>query len=51
MEGDWNLWKSVPIESMLEFCAVFKYFDLNAIEKSKWAGKASSCFPIAEIPS
>ena len=34
------LWKSVPIESMLKFCAVIKYYDVNAIEKSKsgWRG-------------
>ena len=44
------LWKSVPIESMLKFCAVFKEFELNAIEKSKVAGKALTSFPIAEIP-
>ena len=45
------LWKSIPIESMLKFCTVFKYYDLNAIEKSKVAGKASTSFPIAEILS
>ena len=45
------LQKSVPIESMLKFCAVFKYFDLNAIEKSKVAEKASTSFPIAEVLS
>ena len=45
------LQKSIPIESMLKFCAVFKCFDLNAIEKSKVTGKASTYLPIAEIPS
>ena len=46
-----NLQKSVVIESMGKFCAVFKYFDLNTIEKSKVAGKVSTSFPIAEISS
>ena len=32
------LQKFVPIESMLKFCAMFKYFDLNAIEKSEVPG-------------
>ena len=44
-------WKSVPIESMLKFYTVLKYYDLNAIEKSKVVGKASTSFPIAEVLS
>ena len=45
------LWKFIPTESILKFCIVFKYYDLNAIEKSKVAGKALNSFPIAEISS
>ena len=45
------LQKSIPIESMLKFCTVFKYYDLNAIEKSKVAGEALTSFTIAEISS
>ena len=44
-------WKSVPIESMLKFGIVIKYYDLNTIEKSKVAGKALTSFPIAEVLS
>ena len=45
------LQKSIPIESMLKSCTVFKYYDLNPIEKSKVAGKALTSFPIAEVLS
>ena len=45
------LWKSILIESMLKFCSVFEYHDLNAIEKSKVAEKISTSFPTAEISS
>ena len=30
---------------------MIKYYDLNAIEKSKVAGEASTSFPIAEVLS
>ena len=43
--------KSVPIKSMLKFCVVIKFYDLNAIEKSKVAGEALTFFPIAEVLS
>ena len=45
------LQNSVPIESILKFCIVFKYYDLNTIEKSKVTGKVSNSFPIAEVLS
>ena len=38
------------LSPMLKFCAMFRYYNLNAIEKSKVAGKVSTSFPIAEIP-
>ena len=43
--------KSIPIESMLKFGIVIKYYDLNTIEKSKVAGKTSTSFPIAGVLS
>ena len=39
MEGNWK------------FCSVSKLYDLNAVRKSKVAGKVSTSFPIAEISS
>ena len=29
------LWKSVPIESMLKFCILLKYYDLNTIKNQE----------------
>ena len=46
-----NSWKFITIESMGKFCSVSKLYDLNAIEKSRVAGKVSTSFPIAEIHS
>ena len=45
------LQKSILNGSMLKFCAVLKYYDLNVTKKSTVAGKVSTSFPIDEISS
>ena len=40
-----SLWKSIPNGSMLNLCTVFKFYDLNAIEKIKGGWKGVNFFP------